>query len=208
VSRLGLREKALLVLLAVLGLVAVWRLWSMAEDEPTAARMFRGTSLDLELARQIIGELPDLNELERPRVSSYEYWRDLFCCAHCRKEVRPATQTLAKRGAPENPRDPLRPEPRPPRPNPKAASHGPPNPRLTYLGYVGLVSDPIAVFKVKGSRGKILLAKTGDVLQAEFVVTSIDSDRVELGFTRNEYRQKTTTLSMEGAQGTASGRTG
>ena len=79
-----------------------------------------------------------------------------------------------------------------PRPRP-----GPPKPALNYLGYLGPKENRIAVFE----DGKdLLLARVGEVVQELYLVREINYEQVVVGYTQEEFRTQTTTLSMAKAR--------
>jgi len=201
------RQKILLGILVVLGAIAVYR-WLASPGSPLGGpRETPAGQGGLGSDHQLIQGLPELR-VHGALDQTYNPQRNLFDFSRCEAEIkaeedrqrRQRTQKdlqAKRREAAEKKRvDQQAQGPR----TPQVVKPRAPEPSFTYLGYLGRLTDPIAIFEKRGSEGEIVLAKVGDVVESEFVVKEIDWDRVELGFTRPEFADGQKTLPMKGAQ--------
>jgi hypothetical protein len=83
---------------------------------------------------------------------------------------------------------------RTPQPPPRPPAPTPPRVNFTYLGYLGPKEDRIAVFE---HGDELLLARAGEVIQEHFRIKEIRYQRVVLGYTRDEFKNQTTELTMK-----------
>jgi hypothetical protein len=200
------RQKILLGILAMLALILAWR-WLGSPGSPLGgARDAGATAGGLGADQQLIQGLPEL-KVHTSLGVAYAPQRNLFDFTKCQAEIqaeeerqrkaREAKVLKAKRAEEQRKRQV---EAKREAEGPRVVTPRAPEPRFTYLGYLGELEDKIAIFEKRGSEGEIMLAKVGDVVETEFVVREIDWDRVELGFTRPEFAEGQKTLPMKGAE--------
>lgn len=202
------RQKILLGILAVLVLVLAWR-WLASPGSPLGGSPGGGAAVGgLGADQQLIQGLPELR-IHGSLDVAYAPQRNLFDFSKCEAEIkaeeerqrraREARVLKARRAEEQRQRQTEAEAQRADR-EPRVVQPRAPEPRFTYLGYLGELEDKIAIFEKRGSEGEIMLAKVGDVVETEFVVRQIDWDRVELGFTRPEFAEGQKTLPMKGAE--------
>ncbi len=84
---------------------------------------------------------------------------------------------------------------------------GPVLPKATfkYIGHLGPLESRIAVFE---AGEELLLAKAGETIQQDFVLKEFGFEKVVLGFTDEEFADKTTDLELTGAAAKRGGSAG
>jgi hypothetical protein len=202
------RQKVLLGVLAVLVLILAWRWLGSPGSLLGGAREAGAGAGGLGSEYQLIVALPELRVHTSLGVA-YAPQRNLFDFTKCQAQIkaeedaqrrrRQAQELRKQQLAEKKEREAAAAQNRAAR-EPTAVKPRAPEPRFTYLGYLGELEDKIAIFEKRGSEGEIMLAKVGDVVETEFVVRQIDWDRVELGFTRPEFAEGQKTLPMKGAE--------
>ena len=201
--KLTTREYVLVFVLVVVGAVVLY--WNLQDQERGG-----GQALDEEKKDSALADAPVvmLALLTKPPEQYDPHGRDLFKYAD-----RPLTaeELEARRRAEEERQRRLREEAErrrqmqgnrakaqerqkqakaPPRPTGPV----PPRAAFAYLGYLGPKDDKIAVFE----RGqKVLLARAGEVVEEQFVVKEINYEVVVLGYTKEQFKNRTTELNMK-----------
>lgn len=189
--KLSKRETALLVALAVIAVVFLWRITGNDGGAPGGAGGRAG-----EEGRG--GAEPPVVRMDQLTASFEAYdaaGRDLFKYGQPPKspqqieaETRRQEAIARQQSAP--------PPPPPPPPVTQPVRTGPPPPpsiNLTYLGYFGPKEGKIAIFE----NGKdILIAQEGEVVLDQFKVVEIRYESVVMGYTKPEYQKQTRELAM------------
>jgi hypothetical protein len=184
--KLSTREKAMIGLLAVAGVIAYRALsgdgigfGGPASEEGEEARVF--------------GEPPvvRMDLLAQAAVDFDRTGRNLF--------------DYYTPPPPPKPPPPPRPKPKPAPRRPRPAPPPPPAPRVAqaptppfqYLGYLGPKDEKIAVFDDGKGEG-VMLARVGDVVQSDFQLLEFKHDSVMMAYTDQRWKGQTTELKLMG----------
>jgi hypothetical protein len=191
-------------LLGVLGVVAVIVLWVSSGGKSP----FSGSAKEQAKKAEPFGDAPQvyMAMLTRDAEPYDPNGRDLF--TYSKRPLTPderAAQAAQRKAADdarvqraqanaERARAAAAAKPPPP---PKPVGPRAPKANFDYLGYLGPKDNMIAVFDRGRGEEELILARTGDVVEEDFLLKQINYQTVVLGYTDERFKNKTQELSMK-----------
>jgi hypothetical protein len=187
--KLTCREWTLMVLVAGVGVIALW----IRDPEFTLGRQAPNRGVEpLDLGAPPVVELAKLEPLDE----SYDVsGRNLF------EYYTPPPPPRPKVERPKpTPRPIQRPTPQPPQPQPSAQAQQaarraqPPRISFKYLGYLGPHTNKIAVFE---DGDEVFIARAGEVVRDQFRVIEFQHEKLVMGYTDERFANETTELDQK-----------